>query len=214
LAAADGEVVVAGTDNQQIYSAWPNFYGNLVIVRHGLPNFFDPIFTLYGHLSEIAVQVGDQVLRGQEIGRVGFTGVATGSHLHFEVRLGENSYDHTRNPELWLAPRRDASGEEFGTIAGRIIDKSGQQLYIPNVVIEFLPGPGQDPLWQLYVETYAEDGFRGDDQWDENFGVGDLPPGWYRISFVTRGMQVREVQVSPGELTFVEVNVDEVPAGG
>jgi len=55
-------------------------YGNAIVVDHGLG-----LMTLYGHLSSTAVKVGDQVNRGQEIGRTGTTGLATGDHLHYEV---------------------------------------------------------------------------------------------------------------------------------
>lgn len=56
-------------------------YGQHVIVSHG-----DGLSTLYGHLSEIYVKVGDRLSRGQILGRMGSSGRSTGTHLHFEVR--------------------------------------------------------------------------------------------------------------------------------
>lgn len=56
-------------------------YGQHIIVSHN-----DGLATLYAHLSEIYVKVGDRVARGQIIGRMGSSGRSTGTHLHFEVR--------------------------------------------------------------------------------------------------------------------------------
>jgi len=101
IAAGDGEVVFADADKKTKFSPWNNFYGNVIVIRHA-----DEMYTLYAHLSEILVQVGDQVQAGDEIGKVGQTGGATGSHLHFEVRKGGDYTDYfsTENPELWTLP--------------------------------------------------------------------------------------------------------------
>lgn len=58
-------------------------YGNCVVLDHG-----QGVYTLYGHLSELSVNVDDSVTRGQQIGRSGATGLALGDHLHFSVVVG------------------------------------------------------------------------------------------------------------------------------
>ncbi len=63
-------------------------YGNCVVIDHGLG-----IASLYGHLSQIAVAVGDDVARGQQIGTSGQTGLAGGDHLHFAFLVGETYVD-------------------------------------------------------------------------------------------------------------------------
>jgi septal ring factor EnvC (AmiA/AmiB activator) len=68
-------------------------YGPIVILNHG-----DGFFTLYAHLSEILVSVGQEVTAGQIVGRVGDTGSLKGPILHFEVRKGGTAL----NPEDWL----------------------------------------------------------------------------------------------------------------
>lgn len=68
-------------------------YGPIVILNHG-----DGYFTLYAHLSDILVNVGQQVTAGQIVGRVGDTGSLKGPVLHFEVRKGGTALD----PADWL----------------------------------------------------------------------------------------------------------------
>lgn len=63
-------------------------YGNAVVLDHG-----EEITTLYGHLDRIQVQSGDAVAKGQRIGTVGDTGNATTTHLHFELRVGNEVVD-------------------------------------------------------------------------------------------------------------------------
>jgi murein DD-endopeptidase MepM/ murein hydrolase activator NlpD len=69
---ANGRVVFAG---------WSGGYGNCVRIAHA--NNYE---TLYGHLSRISVNVGQDVTVGQKIGEVGSTGRSTGTHLHYEIR--------------------------------------------------------------------------------------------------------------------------------
>jgi murein DD-endopeptidase MepM/ murein hydrolase activator NlpD len=59
-----------------------------VFLRHG-----NGLQTIYGHASELLVQPGQPVKKGQLIARVGCTGACTGSHLHFEVRVNGQAVD-------------------------------------------------------------------------------------------------------------------------
>lgn len=201
LAAAGGEVVVAGDDMKMKLGLYPNMYGNVVVLQHELPGFEQAIFTLYAHLSRVDVQVGDTVEVGQKLGQVGASGAAIGSHLHFEVRYGENTYAASRNPELWLRPLLDDVGQPMGALAGRILDEQDQPLKDVNIVVESPSGS------IYYLNTYSESKLLGLDPWQEGFAIGDLPAGEYQISFIQGGMQQRTIPVQPGELTLVTFRI-------
>ena len=203
VAAADGVVVVAGDDLNIPYGPRVNYYGNLVILEHDLPGYPDPVFTLYSQLSEVLVEEGDAVAVGGEIGLVGMSGVVPGSTLHFEVRVGENSYLEARNPELWLEHLSNEKGETLGALAGRVIDDQGVYLPVENIVIEQLAGPGLPAIDQFYLTTYEKKELRGQSPWYESFAISDLPPGGYQITFMLNGLQQKEVEVEPGMLTLV-----------
>jgi len=82
MCAADGEVILArpGTG-----------YGNYVMVKHLDASGKHLITTLYAHLDSIYVAVGQKVAGGQAVGKEGNTGIGSGPHLHFEVRLPNNT---------------------------------------------------------------------------------------------------------------------------
>jgi murein DD-endopeptidase MepM/ murein hydrolase activator NlpD len=207
FAAADGVVIVAGDDKgSPPYSPWPNFYGNLIVLEHHLPGISQPVFTLYGHLSKTEVQTGQNMRAGEKIGEIGASGAAIGSHLHFEVRLGENDYDSARNPVLWLEPLSGEDGNPYGVIAGRFEDRKGNPLYYTGLNIQYLPELGGPQAAAYPVETYAPEDHpvHADDKWQENFALGDLPAGHYRISFILASvLYQRWVEVQPGKLTIV-----------
>jgi hypothetical protein len=88
-----------------VVAAWPGKvvltdeyygYGSTVIIDHG-----DEFSSLYGHLSEFATKSGQRVERGEVVGLVGCTGTCTGDHLHFEIRIEEDSV----NPLPYLPER-------------------------------------------------------------------------------------------------------------
>ena len=87
-----GDPVVAAKEGRVILASVFGGYGNCVIIQNG------GVSTLYGHLSSIDVSVGNNVNKGEFIGRVGSTGLSTGPHLHFEVRINGDPKD----PMLFL----------------------------------------------------------------------------------------------------------------
>ena len=83
----DGAPVVAAGSGTVITASYDSSYGNYVIIDHGGTS------TVYAHMSGLAVSEGQSVSQGQTIGYVGATGRATGTHLHFEVYVGDGRVD-------------------------------------------------------------------------------------------------------------------------
>jgi hypothetical protein len=202
LAAADGEVVFAGSDHKAGLSPWSDFYGNAVVIKHSFGGY--DLFTLYGHLSKIDVAVGEVISRGTKIGEVGAAGAAIGSHLHFEVRLHDNTYGSTRNPELWLVPK-----QQHGVLATRITEGDGGVIPVAlNVQIIFPDGSRRSIAQPEAYDFSEKNPVSSDELFEENAALGDLPAGTYRLSFVWLGkLHERYIKIEPGKLTLVEIAV-------
>jgi len=83
-----GSPIVAAADGQVVAAGWGGGYGREVQIAHG-----GGIVTLYGHMSSIAAAAGEPVRQGQVIGYVGSSGLSTGPHLHFEVKVNGQPVD-------------------------------------------------------------------------------------------------------------------------
>lgn len=180
-------------------------YGNTVLIEHDFGYRGQPIYTLYAHLSAILVTRGQRVQTGDIIGLVGDTGVVTGSHVHFEVRVGRNSWYAVRNPLLWMVPYVG-----HGVIAGRIVGLDGELLDDQDIsIIDRRTGRVVQTASSYVRVDINKDGLPdvvADDAWNENFVAGDIPEGQYQVVARIDGMRVtRLVEVYEGTTTFVEL---------
>ena len=82
ISAPMGANFIAANDGIVVKAGYNGAYGNMVIIDHG-----GGVSTLYAHGSQILVEVGQIVKRGEAVLKVGSTGYSTGPHAHFEVRL-------------------------------------------------------------------------------------------------------------------------------
>ena len=82
IGAGQGATIVAARAGTVVLASYNGGYGNCVMIDHG-----GGVVTLYGHMQSIAVGYGQTVSAGQAIGYVGSTGVSTGPHCHFEIRI-------------------------------------------------------------------------------------------------------------------------------
>ncbi|MCR9142561.1 MAG: M23 family metallopeptidase [bacterium] len=96
MASADGVVVYAGYERRG--------YGNLIVIEHN-----ENTQTVYAHNRRNIVQKGQRVKQGQTIAFMGHTGLAFGTHLHFEYRVNGEA----ANPELYLDPLCAPTGKRW-----------------------------------------------------------------------------------------------------
>jgi len=193
-AAADGVILFAGPDDVPVFSPWAIFYGNMIVIQHD-----DGLFTVYGHLSKIIVRQGQAVKMGEPIGEVGQSGAATGSHLHFEVRMGDvKDYFSTQNPELWMMPKAGC-----GALMIAVVDGNNKFQRSKLTIEQY--SDANDVLSAYYLDTYDPKMAVG----IENAGMGDLPAGRYRITLIYNGhLYERWVDVQSSRLTQVVMVVN------
>jgi murein DD-endopeptidase MepM/ murein hydrolase activator NlpD len=195
LAAGPGTVVSA---DWGLYTEAPGNitdpYGQAVVVRHDFGYKDQALFTVYAHMSTIIAVVGQHVETGDVLGLVGDTGATTGPHLHFEVRLGANTFYNTSNPELWMAPPQG-----WGVLVGRLTDEEGKLLH--QFPVEVRPMPSEVPLRK--VLTYAEGPVNSDEYYQENLALSDLPAGLYKIAFKYKDKDLQFwADIYPGQVTY------------
>ncbi len=193
LAAGSGKVIWAGYGLYRGIEDPTDPYGLAVAIIHDFGYQGQSLYTVYGHLDRVDVIRGQYVNVGEMLGLVGETGRVTGPHLHFEVRIGDNDYFTTRNPELWLVPPQG-----WGVLAGRIMDSAGQLKTAQEVIVHSV-NSGQN--WM--AKTYGAEAVNVDPYYSENVVIGDLPAGRYEIRVPYAGYNyVLEMEILPGVVNY------------
>ncbi len=193
LAAGPGTIVWAGYGVYRGGVDPHDPYGLAVTIRHDFGYQGQPLYTIYGHLSQIDVAEGQYVDTGTIIGLSGETGNVTGPHLHFEVRLGENNYFDTRNPELWIVPPIG-----WGLLVGRVMNTNAELVTGQQIILTD-PETGQN--W--FARSYGAEAINPDQYYRENLVIGDLPAGRYLLRTAYAGISHRiEVDIHPGTVTY------------
>lgn len=200
LATAPGTILVAGDDLTQVYGARTDFYGLLIVEQLERRFEGEPVYVLYGHLSEIKVREGEPVGTGDVIGLVGATGVAEGPHLHMEVRVGGNDYGATVNPELWVRPH-----EGHGTLAGLLLSPEGEPVIEAKIILSRVAAPGEVAV---EIITYPDKEVNPDPAWGENFAIGDLEAGeWLIEVYRNQRLYTETVTIKAGATTWLRLRL-------
>ena len=202
--AAEGTPILAAGPGTVISANWGLYtgaegnendpYGKAVVIKHDFGYKGETLYTTYAHMSEIIAVAGQHVETGDVIGLVGDTGVTTGPHLHFEVRMGPNTFFRTYNPELWMAPPQG-----WGVLVGRLSGEKGEILY--QFPVDVLPLPSERPIHTVF--TYAKGAANSDPYYQENMVLSDLPAGIYKIliNYLDKDVQFF-VEIFPGQVTY------------
>jgi murein DD-endopeptidase MepM/ murein hydrolase activator NlpD len=197
-----GTPILAAGPGTVIWADWGLFrgtpgdredpYGQAVVLRMDFGYRDQQLFTVYAHMSKINVYVGQHVQTGDILGLVGATGATTGPHVHFEVRLGTNSFFHTYNPELWMAPP-----EGWGVLVGSLSDDL--QMTLQQLEISVTNTTTNETR---VVRTYGPGPVNHDPYYNENMVLGDLAAGLYKVTFNFNGPQQDWMTIYAGQVTY------------
>ena len=194
MAAGSGKVIWAGYGLYFLIEKFSDPYGLAIAIKHDFGYKGSALYTVYGHLDGIHVTRGQVIKGGEIIGVVGETGKVTGPHLHFEIRIGDNTFFVTRNPELWITPPQG-----WGILVARIMETNGELLIKQIVNVRNL---STNQHWS--VITYGSGSINSDPYYRENMVMGDLPAGDYMVSTEFEGNTYRgDVKILPGMVSFI-----------
>jgi hypothetical protein len=121
--------------------------------------------------------------------------------VHFEVRYPINSFDHTYNPELWIAPPQG-----WGVLVGRLTDTKGKNL--EHVVVNLR---AEETAKTYQVKTYGGGGaINVDPYYKENLVLGDLPAGIYKVSLTyEKKTQQTWMEIFAGQVSYFTFTGDD-----
>jgi len=198
-----GTPIVAAGNGTVVWADWGFFsgwrenkkdpYGQAVVIEHDFGYQGQKLYTVYAHMSRIDAIEGQWVQAGEQIGLVGDTGQTTGAHLHFEIRLNENTFYNTYNPELWIAPPQG-----WGVLAGFVGNEKGEpQRHVRVDVLSYESGRLRA------VRSYGPKVVNGDAYYQENVVLSDLPAGWYELRITYEDVIYPEqIQIFPGQVSY------------
>lgn len=193
IATANGKVVWAGYGLYYGNDDPDDPYGLAVTIRHDFGFGGKRLYTVYAHMDEIKVVTGQEVSTGDVLGLVGTTGLTTGPHLHYEVRMERNSYFTTFNPELWLAPPQG-----WGVLVGRLLNTNGSNLTGQDVTVL-----NKESGQKWVVRSYGDQAVNSDPYYNENLVLSDLPAGKYQISInYLEDRYTLDVEIYPGAVSY------------
>ncbi len=202
----EGTPIMAAGPGTIVWAGWGLFtespknqedpYGMAVVIRHDFGYKGQQLYTIYAHMSKVFAILNQHVETSEVIGLVGDTGATTGPHVHFEVRIADNSFFHTYNPELWIAPPQG-----WGVLAGRIMDEKGEgTLQQVEVTLR------STKVKKTYlVKTYGGGGaINPDPYYNENMVLGDLPAGIYKVTItIEKKLEQTWVEIFPGQTSYI-----------
>jgi murein DD-endopeptidase MepM/ murein hydrolase activator NlpD len=193
LAAGSGKVIWAGYGLYRGVNDPTDPYGLAVSIMHDFGYEGQKLHTVYAHLERIDVARGQYIQTGDVLGLSGSTGHVTGPHLHFEVRLGDNDFFTTRNPELWLVPPQG-----WGVLVGRVTTTGGNLVPEQTVIVRSKTS-GQNWL----AKSYGSEAVNSDPYYRENLVISDLPAGEYELRIPYAGYDYKtDIEIHPGTVTY------------
>lgn len=193
IAAGPGTVTSAGYGLYSGASDPDDPYGLAVTIRHDFGYKGRALYTIYAHMDRIDVSIGQHVEAGEPLGIVGLTGNTSGPHIHFEVRIEDNTFFSTRNPELWLAPPQG-----WGVLVGRLFNTNNSYLTAHEVQVS-----NKSSRQKWTVLSYHNTTINSDEYYKENLVLSDLPAGDYIVSLTYQDKPYKaEITIRPGAISF------------